>query len=134
MKYSVHTYAQAFVEALEEHADAKKGISEAALGKNFLELVRRNGDEVHLPNILEEASRLVRGKDGSRQVMVESARALTSAQKSYLKHFMKPNDVVVEKIDPELIAGVKITVNDEMQFDGSLKHKLNKALESALGA
>jgi len=26
-------------------------------------------------------------------------------------------------IDPDLIAGIKITVNDEMQFDGSLKSK-----------
>jgi F0F1-type ATP synthase delta subunit len=128
MKYSVHTYAQAFVEALEEHADAKKGLAEATLGKNFMALVTKNGDESHLANILDEASRLARGKSGIRQVTIESARELSTSQKAELKHFTKPHDVIEERIDPELIAGIKITVNDEMQFDGSLKKKLNKAL------
>jgi len=40
----------------------------------------------------------------------------------------KAGDVVEARIDPDLIAGIKITVNDEMQFDGSLKSKLNKVL------
>jgi F0F1-type ATP synthase delta subunit len=39
--------------------------------------------------------------------------------------------VVEERIDPELIAGIRIILNDELQFDGSLKHKLNRALGSA---
>jgi F0F1-type ATP synthase delta subunit len=128
MKYSVHTYAQAFVEALEDREGKIK--DEATLGKNFLALVRRYGDESHLPNILDEASRLARGKSGIRQITIESARELSISQKTALKHFIKTHDVVEERIDPELIAGVKITVNDEMQFDGSLKTKLNKALGS----
>jgi F0F1-type ATP synthase delta subunit len=37
---------------------------------------------------------------------------------------VKKDDVVVERIDPALVAGMKMTVNDEEQFDGSLQRKL----------
>jgi F0F1-type ATP synthase delta subunit len=126
MKYSAHMYAKALVEVL---GDPKS--RDAAIEKNFLALIKRNGDEGQLKKILEEASRFARGKSGVRQVTIESARELAPAQKNAIKHFIKAGDVVEERIDPELIAGIKITVNDEMQFDGSLKNKLNKALGSA---
>ena len=40
-------------------------------------------------------------------------------------------DVVEEKINPDLVAGIKITANDEMQFDASLKRKLDDVFESS---
>jgi F0F1-type ATP synthase delta subunit len=127
MKYAPHIYAKALVEVLSDakHQGEKNG---AALAKNFLALVRKNGDEGYLRKILEEASRFARGKSGTRKVMIESARALGSAQKKAAEHFIKAGDVVEERIEPDLIAGIRITVNDEMQFDGSLKNKLNKML------
>lgn len=125
MKYSVHTYAQALVAVIED-----KAVKDDVIEKNFLALVRKNGDEGHLPQILEEASRLARGKSGIRKVTVESARELSPSQKATLKQFIQLHDEVEERIDKELIAGIKITVNDETQFDGSLKSKLNKVLGS----
>lgn len=125
MKYSTHLYAKALIEVL---SDAQtKGVSEkdeARLADNFIALVRRHGDEMHLKNILEEASRLARGRGGLRRVILESARPLTSSQKNEAAKFLRNDDVVVEKVDPSLIAGIKITVNDERQFDGSLRNKL----------
>ncbi len=41
--------------------------------------------------------------------------------------FVKPDDVIEERIDQELIAGIRIILDDELQFDGSLKNKLEKA-------
>jgi F0F1-type ATP synthase delta subunit len=131
MKYAPHVYAKALVEVLE---DAEKKHETKAkddvIAKNFLALVRKNGDEGHLKKILEEASRFARGKTGVRKVMVESARALSASQTLAMKHLLKPGDVVESRIDPELIAGVRIILNDELQFDGSLKNKLNRALGS----
>ena len=130
MKYPAHIYAKALVEVLgdEDHHAMKE---QDRVAKNFLAIVRKNGDEGYLRKILEEAAVMARGKSGVRQVTIESARELGAAQKATLKHFIQPGDVVEERIDPELIAGVKITVNDELQFDGSLRNKLNKALGSA---
>ncbi len=129
MKYPAHIYAKALVEVLSD--STKTGSrSDEVIAKNFLELVERNGDAGHLKKILEEASRFARGRSGVRKVTIESARALSASQKDAIKHFMKAGDVVEERIDPSLIAGVKITLNEELQFDGSLKNKLNRVFSS----
>jgi F0F1-type ATP synthase delta subunit len=101
------------------------------IAKNFLAVVRRNGDEGHLRKILEEASRLARGKSGVRKVTIESARQLNASQKGAMKHFVRAGDAIEERIDPDLVAGVRVTLDDELQFDGSLKNKLNRALGTA---
>jgi F0F1-type ATP synthase delta subunit len=127
MKYPAHIYAKALVEVLGD-ATGARAKDDAKIAENFMALVKKNGDEGHLKKILEEASRFARGKSGVRKITVESARVLASTQKATLQQFVKPGDVVEERIDPELIAGIRITLNDEMQFDGSLKNKLNKVL------
>lgn len=120
MRYSPHDYAKALVEAID---DPK--VDRAAIHKNFLALVRANGDEAQLGKILDEAARLVRGNGGAREVMIESARPLAKAQEKMVHQLLKPGDVVAYKVDPDLIAGIKVTVNDEMQFDGTMKAKLD---------
>ena len=121
MKYSVQNYAKALVATIED-PKADKG----AIVKNFLALVRKNGDETRLKNIIQEASRLSRGKGGVREVTIASARPLEKSQEKLLEKFIKPGDVVSYTTDPDLVAGVKIIVNDEMQFDGSMKAKLDR--------
>ncbi len=132
MKYAPHIYAKALVEVLDDTSkhDTPR-VKDDVIAKNFLALVKENGDESHLKKILEEASRFARGKSGVRKVTIESARELQPSQKKMMKDFLKPGDVVEERIDPELIAGVRIILNDEVQFDGSLKNKLNKVLGTA---
>ena len=127
MKYPAHIYAKALVEVLGD----PKAKDDALIAKNFLELVTRNGDAGHLEKILEEASRFARGRSGVRKVTIESARALSAAQMESLKRFMKEGDVVEKRIDSNLIAGIRITLNEELQFDGSLKNKLNRVLGTA---
>ncbi len=122
MRYPARMYAEAFVEVL---GDGR--IPEGAAAENFLRVVRANGDEGQLRKILDEALRFARGKDGVRKVAIASARSLTPAQRAALARFVKPGDVVEYEVDPALVAGITITVNDEMQFDGSLKRKLDRA-------
>lgn len=131
MKYASHVYARALVEVLSAPAVALGEKTDDERAKNFLALVRKNGDERYLRKILEEASRFARGKSGVRKVTVESARTLTWSQKTLLARFVKPGDMVEERINTDLIAGIKIILNDEMQFDGSLKNKLNRVLGNA---
>jgi F0F1-type ATP synthase delta subunit len=126
MKYAPHIYAKALVEVLTTFKGSKA--EQDALAKNFLALVRKNGDESHLRKILEEASRFARGKSGVRKITVASARELSPSQRKTMEKFITPGDVVESRIEPDLIAGIKITLNDELQFDGSLKTKLNKVL------
>ncbi len=122
MKYAPNIYAKALAEVI----TAVKPAHETQIAKNFLALVRKNGDEAHLRRILDEAGKLVRAKEGTRRVTLETARTLGRAQKESLRPFVKKGDVIEEKIDPELVAGVRIIVDDETQFDGSLRGKLDR--------
>jgi F0F1-type ATP synthase delta subunit len=121
MKYSIHDYAKALDAAL---ADPKT--DKSAIVKNFSALIRRNGDEARAKKILQEAARRSRGRNAMREVAVGSARALRTSQVDMVKKFLKPDDVVTYTIDADLIAGIRLVVNDEMQFDGTMKAKLDK--------
>lgn len=130
MKYPAHIYAKALAEVIGDSSKKSDEKEDAVIVRNFLALVRRNGDEAHLRKILEEAARFARGKAGIRKVSVESARALSNAQEKQIASFLKAGDVVEHAIDPTLIAGIRIILNDEMQFDGSLRGKLDKVFRN----
>lgn len=129
MKYPAHIYAKALAEAIT--SPEAKGARGAEIAANFLALLRKNGDEAHARKIIEEAARMARGKGGIRKLTVESARPLTVAQEKMVRALTKPEDVVETRIDPELIAGIRVIMNDELQFDGSLRGKLDKIFNSA---
>lgn len=125
MKYSISDYAKALDRAISD-ATAKPDV----IVKNFMALIRRNGDEGRGKKILDEAARMARrgrsGKALAREVVIQSARPLSKSQEAIVKHFLKPGDMSEYQIDPSLIAGIKMIVNDEMQFDGTMKAKLDK--------
>ncbi len=117
MKYSAHLYAK----ALEAVANDPK-----LEAKNFMAIVRKNGDEYLLPKILEETERLMARTSGVRKVRIESARPLDAGGEKMVKAFLKPGDIVQKKVSPELVAGIKISLNEELEFDGSLKGKMDR--------
>ena len=108
MKYPAHIYAKALAEVIVAAEGAGEKEQDAIVAR-LVAFVRKNGDEAHLRKIVEEAARFVRGKSGVRKVMMETARPLGAQQKKKLAAFIKTGDVVVEKINPELVAGVKMT-------------------------
>lgn len=124
MKYSPSTYAQALSQVM---IRARKG---NRIAENFFAMLKKNGDERHLAKILKETERLMHRHDGTHQVTIESARVLSQSQKKGMKSWTGAGDHAVEKINPALIAGVRIIVDDERQFDGSLKGKLDKMFGS----
>ncbi len=87
--------------------------------KQFLRILQRNGDMKKAKEIIVWAEKMVLEKRGNQKIVVETARP----QKIGLG---KKGDVVEEKVNPSLVAGVKITINGEKQLDFSLKNKLEK--------
>lgn len=124
MKYTPKLYARAFGDIASQHPKLNFQ-EEVQLLKNFLRVIEKHGDAGKLGKILDACERFLRAKEGLRKVTIETARLLPNAKKS-LKGFLKPDDIVEEKIYPALIAGVKITLNDEEQFDATLARKLKK--------
>ena len=136
MKYSVHDYAKALAEASRDVG--KTGQSTDAIVKQFIAILRKNGDEGMLKKIVEEAARFMRSDAEAapsaktvRDVLVESARPLSKSQEAIVKNFLKSGDAVRYAVNADLVAGVRITVNDEMQFDASLQHKLDTMFGTA---
>jgi len=123
MKYPTRIYAEGLAEAIASGRDA------AAIRRNFMALLDRYGDGVHLPKIIEETERLLRRRDGSKKVVVSFARPQPKSARALTGPLVGPQDALEEVIDPTLVAGMKIVVNDERAFDASLRTKLDAMLK-----
>ncbi|MEK7212359.1 MAG: F0F1 ATP synthase subunit delta [Patescibacteria group bacterium] len=115
-------YAQALARVLTKKPSAAE---EKKIITNLLIAVRRRGDTKQLPKIIAATEGILRTRDGRRKVEVQTARPIPSLKQRFHK-LIRPSDVVQEKINPELVAGMRIIINDELQFDGSLRRKLGK--------
>jgi len=117
----VKLYAEALAEIM------SKGIQpsqEKTIIDNFVKLLIKAGFEKKAKMILDFAEDLFLAKQGKRKICLETVRKITANQKKTLAGFFKNGDVVREKINPEIIAGIKITINGEKQFDASIQSKL----------
>ena len=122
MKYPASTMAKALARALH---DATPETSEK-IGKNFITIVKKYDALKKSGAILDEASRIKMSAEGRRRVLIQTARPLPQEKLAVIKKLFSDKDVISEKTDPALIAGVKITVNDEEMLDNTLKRKLEK--------
>lgn len=120
MKYRPELYAKALAELVRPSMNENEMQS---LIKNFLAIVRKNGDAPILKKILSYAEKFLRKKSGQRKVVIETARPYANIQKKFHDLF-KAGDVIEERIHPELTAGVRITIDDELEFDNSLARKM----------
>jgi F0F1-type ATP synthase delta subunit len=121
-------YAKALAEVL-----SKKEIDEKKVVANFVKLLVSSGYEGkslagHAKEILDLAEDMLLAKQGKRKITFQTARKMTAGQKKLVESFVKKGDIVKEKISPELIAGIKIIINDSQQFDASFAGKLQKIL------
>ena len=119
----IKLYAKALAEVI---AKGKADISKEKIASNFVKLLISAGFEGKSKEILELAETMVLANQGKRKITFETARKSTSSQQKMLEKFVKSGDVVKEKINPELIAGIKIIINDSRQLDGSLQSKLQQ--------
>jgi len=123
-------YAKALAQVLEKparHNAAALG-GEDKIVKNFAKLLVSAGLEKKSKEILNLAEDLLLLKKGNKKICFETARKMTASQKKLTENFVKDGDKVSEKINSELIAGIKIIINDSRQFDNSMLSKLNNIL------
>ena len=103
---------------------SKKGIDEKKVATNFVKLLISSGYQNQSGKILTLTQDFLLQKQGLRKITFETARKITPSQRKIMESLVKKGDIAKEKINPALIAGIKITVNGEKQFDNSLKNKL----------
>jgi F0F1-type ATP synthase delta subunit len=95
---------------------------------NFTKILVSAGLEKKAGEILNLAENMLLAKQGKKKITFETARKTTAGQKKILEGIAETGDVINEKIKPELIAGVKIIINDSKQFDASMQSKLQKII------
>ena len=121
MSISPSIYARALVEAIEGKTGARLDQAFA----NFLSLLQKNGDVRKHQTIIREVEKITREKAEKKLLTIESARPLSPDKKKILlKQFAATHYDYEEKITPSLVAGVRLTINDEESFDASLAHVL----------
>jgi F0F1-type ATP synthase delta subunit len=121
MNYSSKNYADAFCLAV---LAVKTDEARDNCIKNFLDLLRKNRDHRKMNEIFSLAEKIISQKTGARKVVVESGRPLSAQNKKLIEGMIKPGDYVEKKINKDLVAGIKVTINDELQLDGSFSKKI----------
>lgn len=122
-------YAKALAEVILASEKARGGrASTDSIVKNFVQFLEKNGQMHGAKEILNLAEDFLLVKQGKRKITFETARRLTADHRAKLKEFVEEGDIVKEKVNHELIAGVKITINNEKQFDNSMLNKINNLL------
>ncbi len=122
MRYSSQAYAEAFVRALTSSTSDKH----SALRKRFVRLLEKNGDMQRANAILKRIQTTLVHNEGGRMIVVEFARPQYPALvKKILAQFSKKDSVEVT-VNPDLIAGVRITIDGSSQIDATLARKLQK--------
>lgn len=121
MKYQSDAYAESLAELLEEKPQQKDEFI-----KNLKIVLKRNGDFGLFIKILKQATGLLIRKSGGREIVIQSARPLFKKQLEELKQQFRAQDSVETVVNPDLIAGVKIMIDNDQIIDGSLERKLRK--------
>ena len=117
MKYRIKTYRDAYLAALEgKTLDEKKTIT-----RRFLALLTRERALGRAGELFRAIRRTHLKKLGRKEVILESAAPLTREAKREIEHALGKNISTIESVRPELLAGLKITINDETRIDASGK-------------
>ena len=106
----------------------KKGkIEVQKLVKDFLGILAKNNDLAKAGEIIKEFEIYERKQKGVREVEIISARPLAQELKKQIVGKLKQGgDIEVrESVNPDLLLGVVLTINDTM-IDGSLRNKLRE--------
>lgn len=127
-KNNTKLYARALAQVLEKparhNATALGGEESDKIINNFVKLLVEQGYEKKAGEILNLAENMLLAKQGKKKITFETARKTTASQKKMLEGIAEDGDIIKEKINPELVAGVKIVVDGNKQLDCSMLRKL----------
>ena len=124
MKYTIRQYAEALNSALKgkEAAERKKVVG------RFLNILRKHRDSARLGRILKEVELLYLKESGLRKVRVEAASPVTDDIRQKVKEILGGKIYLEEEVNPELLAGLRILVDEELFIDASAKRRIGEML------
>lgn len=125
MKYPPHIYADAFLSLMETHPEEKNKIM-----AGLVRALNVSGDIGNAEKVIASIEEKIARKEGRVKIKVYAARILHESLLDKIKNAFGNEALVHQVIDPEIIAGVKLVVNDEIMIDATLKKKLERITKS----
>ena len=122
MRYGTEQYARALMDAL---ADAKPTMRPAMI-RRFLTLLRKNKDTRRLGAILRKAEKQSLADQGLHKVALTSASALAPKVKKEIAATLDKKPLWEETVDPALLGGIRILINDDLLIDASARRRLDR--------
>jgi F0F1-type ATP synthase delta subunit len=120
MRYTTRQYAEALLESLEGKADKDREVILA----RFMSVLRRSGDARRLNEILVRYEEVFLKARGMVKVTLESASALPAAVKKEIEKALGKPIELIETIEPKLLAGLRILLDDRILIDASALRRL----------
>lgn len=121
MRYSIRQYAEALLLALE---DKNRRERREVIGR-FLVVLRKKRDGAKLTQIIKTLELLQLKKEGLHKVVLESASPPGLKIKTEVEKILGKKIFIEERINPELMAGIRILVDEEIFIDASAKRRLD---------
>lgn len=123
MRYTNQQYAEAFLLALDNQ---KSEPQRREATRRFLSILQKNGDSPKLQTILRILEKKYLHKEGLKKVSLEYAGRLSPDTKKDIEKILGRKIIITERKNPDLLAGIKILVNDEILIDASAKRQMDK--------
>ena len=121
-------YATALYEALE----TAKATERDLVVRRFAGVVTKNYDRALLPKIIMQLKKLQKVHGGQHEVVLTSARPLEKATIEEVKKKVGANSNITEVIDPNVLGGLRVLINDEIVIDGTLKGRIDRTVQQLL--
>ena len=126
-KQSNRQFAKALYEVTKDLPE--KNIPEVI--KQFFLILQKNNKLKKIDNIVEEFINYSKKQNGIQDIEIESARPLEQSTLNKIKKIFGEKSEVTEKINKDLLGGVRIKV-DDLIYDASLQKQLIKLKQSLI--
>lgn len=120
MKYKPKQYATALVEAL----DGAESDTARVRIRAFVELLKKHRMLGKVESIMQVAERRLAERAGVTRVRLESTAPASATLQKEVADIFDGKVWIEEKVRPELLAGIRILIDDETLVDASAKRRL----------
>ncbi|OGZ96570.1 MAG: hypothetical protein A3J10_01055 [Candidatus Sungbacteria bacterium RIFCSPLOWO2_02_FULL_54_10] len=120
MKYTPAQYAAALAEVLQGKTSAELKHIAANL---FTHMTKARATK-DIDRVVREAGRRMRRKEEISAADVESAAPLSAKHLHSIKRMLGPKSAIIEKVNPHLLAGTRIIIDEETLIDATALRRL----------
>lgn len=120
MNYTPIQYAAALMGALK----GKTAAQQKDIAARLVRHLSRARAQKRLGDIVRQAERMEREKEGAVAADVQSASPLRAGVRQSIERVLGKKAVMTESVDPRLLAGLRILIDEETLIDATARRRL----------